>query len=205
MLRQRSPLKPISSNTTCNKELTPYQRGLIIGAASSGQKTVDIAKASKRTASSIFYTLSKVDERIDGESKPRSGRPKIYSARVERAVIRHCRLYAKDTYNKVRKAIGSKISDRSILRILEKCGIGHWKAAKRPALTQEHADARLLWCKCRAHWDYERWSKYMWSDECSLERGTGKKTEWVFRTPLQKYNPEMVQTYDKGHDIKAMV
>ena len=45
----------------------------------------------------------------------------------------------------------------------------------------------------------------MWSDECSVERGTGKNREWVFRTPVQKWDREMIETYKKGKDISVMV
>jgi transposase len=45
----------------------------------------------------------------------------------------------------------------------------------------------------------------MWSDECSAERGKGKSAEWVFCTPAQKWQKEMVTTYKKGKDISVMV
>ena len=45
----------------------------------------------------------------------------------------------------------------------------------------------------------------MWSDECSVERGRGKRDEWAFRTPAQKWQPEMVQTYGTGKNMKVMV
>ena len=45
----------------------------------------------------------------------------------------------------------------------------------------------------------------MWSDECSVERGSGKDTEWCFRTPEQKWHPEMIDTYKCGKDIRVMV
>jgi hypothetical protein len=35
----------------------------------------------------------------------------------------------------------------------------------------------------------------MWSDECSVERGAGKEQEWCFRTPAQKWDPEMIQCF----------
>ena len=67
------------------------------------------------------------------------------------------------------------------------------------------AAKRLLWCKCRAHWDVERWRTYMFSDECSAERGKGQKQEWVWGTPADKWKPEMVQTYKKGKQLRVMV
>jgi hypothetical protein len=45
----------------------------------------------------------------------------------------------------------------------------------------------------------------MWSNECSAEQGKGKAISWVFRTPLQKYNKEIVDLYKKGKDISVMV
>jgi hypothetical protein len=52
---------------------------------------------------------------------------------------------------------------------------------------------------------YEEWGMYMWSDECSVERGRGKRDEWVFRTANQLWDREMVQTYDCKKNMKVMV
>jgi len=38
----------------------------------------------------------------------------------------------------------------------------------------------------------------VWSDECSVERGRGKRDEWVFRTC-------MVRTYGTNKNMKTMV
>ena len=45
----------------------------------------------------------------------------------------------------------------------------------------------------------------MWSNECSVERGRGKNQEWVFRIPDQKWDKEMVQTYNAYKDLRVMV
>jgi hypothetical protein len=44
-----------------------------------------------------------------------------------------------------------------------------------------------------------------WSDECSVERGRGKRDEWCFRTTGEKWSPEMVQTYGTNKNMKTMV
>jgi hypothetical protein len=46
---------------------------------------------------------------------------------------------------------------------------------------------------------------YMWSDECSVERGKGKRDEWVFRIANQKWDRNMVQTYNCKKNMKVMV
>jgi hypothetical protein len=38
-----------------------------------------------------------------------------------------------------------------------------------------------------------------------VERGRGKRQEWVFRTPAQKWDRNMVQTYGTNKNMKTMV
>jgi hypothetical protein len=51
----------------------------------------------------------------------------------------------------------------------------------------------------------EEWGLVVWSDECSVERGRGKRAEWVFRNPDQKWDRDMVQTYGTNKNMKVMV
>jgi hypothetical protein len=44
-----------------------------------------------------------------------------------------------------------------------------------------------------------------WSDECSIERGRGKRDKWCFRTTTEKWQPQMVQTYGTNKNMKVMV
>jgi hypothetical protein len=51
----------------------------------------------------------------------------------------------------------------------------------------------------------EEWGLICWSDECSVEWGRGKRTEWCFRISAQNWNREMVQTYGTNKNMKIMV
>ena len=73
------------------------------------------------------------------------------------------------------------------------------------ALTKQHARKRLLFCRRYKRWRSKGWKKVIWSDDCSAERGKGKKQQWVFRTPRQKWDKEMIQPVKKGKDISVMV
>ncbi len=84
----RTPLGPRSGNERRGPELTLYQRGLIVGAASLGAKPTQLAKRHKLSRDTIKSTLRLDLERKDGESKPRSGRPKAYLDRDERKILR---------------------------------------------------------------------------------------------------------------------
>jgi hypothetical protein len=80
-----------------------------------------------------------------------------------------------------------------------------WRAKRRPKLTQAHADVRLAWAQAHLDSELADWMRVMWSDECSVERGKGKRPVWVFRTPCQKWDKEMIDPYPSGKDASVMV
>ena len=84
------------------------------------------------------------------------------------------------SYEKRREATGLKMSDSYIRDLAIAKGLKHWRAKKRPELTPEVAAERLFWCRCKAHWKTKKWREYMWSDECSVERGKGGEVVWVW-------------------------
>ena len=90
-------------------------------------------------------------------------------------------------------------------RVLKEAGITNWLAKKRPLLRLQDVAARWAWAKKYKDWTYSDWAKIIWSDECSVERGSGYRREWVFRTPSQKWNKVTIQAVPKGKDVKVMV
>ena len=67
------------------------------------------------------------------------------------------------------------------------------------------AALRLAWAKEHLEWTQEQWDKVIFLDECSVERGTGGRRVWVWRTPSQKWDKEMIELYKKGKDISIMI
>jgi hypothetical protein len=139
----RTPLGPRSRNARRGPELTPYQRGLIVGAASLGKKPTRIARQYKLPLETVKSTLRLNLVRNEGQLKPRSGRPKAYSDRGERKILQQVQLHPKCTYVDVRKACVVTLCNSTLKSILKKHGILNWRAKKRPALTEEHATACL--------------------------------------------------------------
>jgi len=124
---------------------------------------------------------------------------------MERHILRFVRASPKATYKELQKGIDREISKSTYYRILKKYNITNWRAKKRPALTPAVAKLRLKWAKQHVMWTQEQWSKVIWSDECSVERGTGKDQVWCFRTPQQKWQKQMIQTYPKGKEVRQMI
>jgi len=91
----------------------------------------------------IKSTITTSQYRIQGHNLPKSGRPKVYTHRDYRKLLRHIRLYPKDTYEQVRTAIGCTFKNDTIRKHLALHGIANWRAKRRPHLTEAHAATRL--------------------------------------------------------------
>ena len=196
----------ISSNIAKKPLLTPFQRGKLVGAAEIGLSPAEIARTFNRPDSTVRNTL-KIDRlRNEGNTRRRTGRPREYSDRDVRNLVKYVRLHPKDTWKEVKASTGLKFHKTTLMRMLEPSGIANWKCRRRPHLTEAAVKKRLEWCKARQHWTLEQWRQYMWSDECSAERGKGGAQEWCFRTVRDnKWGKEMVSIYKKARDISVMV
>ena len=176
-----------------------------MGAVFSGLTPAEIEKQCNVEESTVRYTVKQASSRPNGVSKPRSGRPKSISIRDQRHIIRIARLEPKITYRDLQEKTGIDCHRKTIYRILKNYGLTNWLAKKRPQLTPAVAAKRYAWCWERKDWTYEQWELYIWSDECSVERGSGKRRQWVFRMPNERWNQNMIQPYKKGHDVSVMV
>ena len=201
----RAPLASISGNRTRNTELSPYQRGIIVGAAASGFTPVRIAKVAGVRESTVRTTIQKASTRNDGESKSRSGRFILLSIRDQRHIVRIVRINPRINYTDLRLQAGLICSRTTVYRTLKEYGLTNWLTQKRPLLTPEVARKRFEWCLTRRDWGVEEWSKIIWSDECSVEKGSGKERQWVFRLPNEKFTKNMVQGFPKGKGVTVMV
>ena len=201
----RRPLESISPNIIHRKELNAYERGIVVGQASQGATIRQISASLFIPRSTIHDTLINAITHPDGESKPRSGRPKATDDRDERTLLRLVRIDPKISYTDLIEQSGVQCSRSTVYRILHEAGITNWIMKKRLLLRLEDVKARYNWAKLYKDWTRSDWEKVIWSDESSVERGSGKKREWMFRTPSQKWHKEMIQPTSKGKDIKVMV
>ena len=94
---KRAALAEIDVNRIAGGELTPHQRGIIEGMKLGGVSGRKIAAYVKCAESTVRATVEKASQRNEGKLEPRSGRPKAYSKRDERHIIRTVRLHPKIT------------------------------------------------------------------------------------------------------------
>ncbi len=155
----RTPLGPISANAPHCKELSPYERGLIVGRISGGATTAEVRKDLLVPESTIRTTLSRSSYRVDGVSKPRNGCPKSCSIREQRHIICTARAKPEITYQDLIETTGVNCSKSTVYRILKEYGLTNWLAKKRPLLREEDAAKRLAWAKERKDWTDDNWKR----------------------------------------------
>ena len=198
-------MTPISSNRRRNHELSPQHRAQIYGAARYGVSVAEIANQENLPASTVKSVIKRVSLNGSTLSKPRNGRPKKYTDRSQRAIMRIIKSNPKITYAALLERLGSQFSKATIYRILKAHGVTNWRAKKRPLLTEQHAALRLAFARQYVLLTPEEWATWLFSDECSVEHRSRKPREWVFRTPAQKWQKEMIQAYQKGKGVSVMI
>jgi hypothetical protein len=84
----RTILGPIDGSRRFNHELSPYDRGKIVGAVSQGAGFADAGEPVHCPSLTAPATVKYDAERLDSHNKPRIGRPKSWDDRFERRVLR---------------------------------------------------------------------------------------------------------------------
>jgi hypothetical protein len=85
---QRTPLQAIDGNRRFRgPDLSPYERGRIIGARFAGLLPYKIELQYKHSRGAVQGTLALEILRLNGASMPRPGRPKIYNERDTRSIL----------------------------------------------------------------------------------------------------------------------
>lgn len=192
----------ISANRGRGCELSDAQRGYILGRIEAGAKGPKLARELGCDMKTIYDTINRVTELATTKSRVRNGAPRKIDERDKRRIINEARRKPAITYKALQEVTGLNISRTTFYRVLKEEGIKDWLRKKRVALTPDLARTRLHWARRNAHTD---WTKVAFSDECSIESGSGHKREWVFRYHNEAYLPEMVDPISRSGTTSQMV
>jgi len=185
-------------------ELTPSQRGIIIGRRAAGETYSAIAAATYIPKSTIFETIKRAGERPGEKSLPRDHSRKT-SLQTDRRLKRTALKERRQPLQELNANVAPEISRRTVQRRLQEYHIQKWLARKRPLLKQIHVNARYAWAKEHLHWTVEDWYKVIFSDECTIEKGSGKKPDWVFRMLHEALYKDCVNAKGTARAVVQMV
>ena len=108
---QRRALVPISGNRPRGPELSPYERGKIIGAKIAGMTPRQIELEMKVSRKAVRGMIALEILRHNGESLPRPGGKIIYHPQDQRAMLRNLRSYSKISFKQRRIDTGLEMSN----------------------------------------------------------------------------------------------
>jgi hypothetical protein len=96
------------------------------------------------------------------------------------------------------------VSRRTIQRALQEEGYRKFRSKRRPKINRSTARIRL---KLAQDWRGFNWGRatLKFSDECSVARGSGHNTQWVWRLPADKWSHEMVEEISTARQPARMV
>lgn len=190
---QRRPLAPISGNEQRRRELSPGLKREIFGRADAGQSVADIAQRRSLPKTTVRAVIRRYEERGTAANLPRSGRPTEMTPQDERHILRIIRRDCHITYDRLRKETGTNFANSTFWRFFKHKGIAHWLSKRRPQLSDDHARQRLRFARNHIHITAVEWRRqYIFSDECSVEKGSGKKRLWSFGYPSEKWNHDKI-------------
>jgi hypothetical protein len=92
----------------------------------------------------------------------------------------------------------------TLYRTLKRGGLTNHRSKKRPKLNRGHVAKRLQFCRQYRHFQWhQRTIKF--SDECSVQKGSGANQEWCFRFPWERWKPEMITAVGTSRKPQQMV
>ena len=188
-----------------NKDLTVYQRGQILGMTDKGVSQAEIARTLRISRAAVQSTIKLAPLRLNGKSLPRTGRQRTTTAAQDATICQTLRDDPSILYKALHATICPMLSYSAMKRRLRVENLRKWRKLQRPYLRPEHAIKRLAWAQQHLNWSVEAWRGVVWSDECSIERGSGMKKEWVYRVPEDKYKPFAIQARMHSGRVSVMV
>lgn len=149
--------------------LSLFDRMRIIILYEAGHSHSEIALSLGRVRSTVTRTIQRYRETGQVESRPRSGRPRVTSARENRYMVQYARRNRSSTVTALRFQFQATyhrvISNATVRRRIISAGLRQRRPLRVPLLQARHRAARLEWARERQNWLLREWRNVLFSDE----------------------------------------
>jgi hypothetical protein len=108
------------------------------------------------------------------------------------------------SHDELLSLVDYRICRETLRKILKDFGLRKWRKIHRPMLTEHHARERLIWAERYRHYTAEDFARVYWSDETSIERGSGERDEWSFCRPKDQARKGEVKPIPLGKQLRQM-
>lgn len=178
--------------------MTPQDKGKII-AYMENLNAAQIAKKMGRDPTTIRRFIAKYQETGSIENLPRSGRPPVLDNNEKNTLINEAIKKRRAPLHEIVNTLGLNCGLTTAKKTLYKAGIHSRVAAKKPFISESHAEARVNWCKKYKEKDIYFWLQVIFSDESSVEIGKQSRQIRVWRKAGERFNTEcLTPTFKSG-------
>lgn len=189
------------------RELSPQMRSRICELHSCGYSYKRIHEIHREIPySTIRTTCQREASRINNCSRPRPGAPRKLTEE-QRDQIYDTVTYQNPhiSHKDLLVSVDNAVKERSLRYLLRELGRRKWLQLKRPMLTEDHARQRREWVEHYEHFTLEDWKHVKWTDECTVERGTGIRPVWTFLRPREQLEQRDIREVRCGKGVKQML
>lgn len=186
-------------------EISAEVRISVVCLSQEGYSLREIADRLHIHYSSVSRILKKNAVFHSTKNLPRSGRPRVTSARTDNLIHRLVNIDPFISSAAIQRELPDPPPSRRTIRD-RLSTVMHLKSrrpAKKPLLTKAQIKKRLIFCRQHRHWTVEQWSQVLWSDEASFQQ-FGSRLCYVRRPIHQRFNVRFTVPTVK-HSPSAMV
>ena len=179
------------------RRLSHDDRMKIVILREEGYSMEAIGSRMKCSHSAVSKTLKRVRESGSVNDRPRSGRPRLSSARENRELVRISLRDRRLTSTQLKREWSetSQVSgsSRTVRRRLDDAGLYGRVARKKPLLTDRHKLIRLNWAKEHKNWSVHDWNMVIWSDESKFNLFGSDGRVYIRRRIREDFHPDCIQ------------
>lgn len=193
--------------TTCNIKLEV--RKFVVEAVQNGATQAEAAKQFHINQSTVSRLIAKFKAGMDLSDRPRAGRPRKTTEKLDRIIRRKStgapKKTAKDIAQEINEEHQVEVSAKTVGRRLDSFGLRARTIAKKPWINAKNRKARIEFSMRHRHWSPEDWERVLWTDESKFCLFGSDGTRYMRRPDGQRYNPRYTEGTVKHGGGNVMV
>lgn len=155
-------------------------------------------------------TVSKIRNMYCSDlEKHKGGRPRLFTERAERRIVRQITSGEHDTAAAVHRELvkekGMQLNVKTVKRALRRAGLKAIVKVKKPTLSRKHRRDRLEFAHKYKSWTVKDWKRVIWSDETKINLWGSDGRKWCWKTPGAALQPHNVQLTLKNGGGSIMI
>ena len=179
-----------------------------LGQLQAGNRPEEVAIAFGVHISTIYRLYERFEQTQSTQDRPRCGRPRVTSGRVDRHIVREHTadrfLTASATARNTVGTHGRAVSHQTIGRRLREANLRCRRPYRGAMLTPHHRQMRLNWAQEHINWRLRDWSRVLFTDESLFCVHALDNRIRIYRRRGERFNDACVLQRDRWGGIRVM-